>query len=257
MKSLLLMLTTLVLWHPSFALNEARAPSVLLTLPKSIAYAEESSQKIRLRIMPLGDSITFGTPNPSYGGYRRQLGMLLTNDGYTFDFVGSRQSGNGVLPDPENEGHPRWTIQQIKEGIDSGGWLESYRPDIILLHIGTNDISHGQAAAAPAKLATLLDDILARLPRTHVIVAQIIPFRRGADRLHQSCNDAIANIAASKGSRVSKVDMQNILLQEITRTGFIPMPAATTRWRAPGNLQYTQQSLVLSSTPMLSRRMAP
>lgn len=178
-----------------------------------IAYGQGPSQKTRLKIMPLGDSITWGTPDPSYGGYRHLLGTLLTNDGYSFEFVGSGQSGNGVIPSPNNEGHPGWTILQIKNGIDSKGWLETSQPDIVLLHIGTNDFRPrvGGAASAPGNLSTLLDDILARLPQAHVIVAQIIPFRPGPDQVHRSYNAAIPGIVASKGPRVSRVDMQNIL----------------------------------------------
>jgi lysophospholipase L1-like esterase len=177
-------------------------------LPNRIAYIAGFSQKIK--IMPLGDSITFGSPEPGYGGYRHLLGTLLINDGYTIDFVGSRQN---------NEGHPGWTIPQIKNGIDSRGWLETYQPDIILLHIGTNDIRQGNAASAPADLSALLDDILTRLPQTHVIVAQIVPFRRGPAPAHQS---AILGIVASKGPRVSLVDMQNILSPSDYEEGIHP-----------------------------------
>jgi hypothetical protein len=113
----------------------------------------------------------------------------------------------------------------MKSGIDSDGWLKTYQPDVILLHIGTNDIREGDAALAPGNLSALLDDILARLPQAHVIVVQIISFRRGPDQGHQSYNAAIPGIVASKGPRVSMVDMQN-----------------TTRWRAPGNLPYVQHS---------------
>ncbi len=179
----------------------------------STSYAQGPSQKAHLNIMPLGDSITFGITNPSYGGYRRLLGTLLTHDGYNFEFVGSVQSGDGVIPSTNNEGHPGWTISHIKNGIDSKGWLETYQPDIILLHIGTNDLRPliGGAASAPENLSALLDDILARLPQTRVIVAQIIPFRTGPDQVHQTYNAAIPGIVASKGPRVSTVNMQNIL----------------------------------------------
>jgi lysophospholipase L1-like esterase len=171
------------------------------------------SEAIRLTIMPLGDSITWGTPAPRYGGYRHLLGTLLAHDGYSVEFVGSGQSGLGAIPSPNNEGHPGWTIRRLMKGIDSAGWLETYRPDIVLLHIGTNDLRPrvGGAAAAPDNLSALLDDILRRLPRAHVIVAQIIPFRPGPDPDHQSYNAAIPGIVASKGARVSVVDMQNVL----------------------------------------------
>jgi lysophospholipase L1-like esterase len=134
-----------------------------------------------IKIMPLGDSITYGTPHPRYGGYRHALWTLLNGDGFRVNFVGSQHSGDGVIPDPNNEGHPGWTIPQIKNGVDRNGWLEKTRPDVILLHIGTNDIRYGYVQSAPSYLTALLDDILARLPRAHVIVAQIIPFQVGQD----------------------------------------------------------------------------
>jgi lysophospholipase L1-like esterase len=188
----------------------------LLAWPPSAAVAPP------FRIMPLGDSITFGTPNQAYGGYRHSLGTLLSNDGYTISFVGSVQSGKGITGGPDNEGHPGFSIPQIKSGIDSNRWLETYQPDLILLHIGTNDIREGSGASAPGNLAALLDDILARLPQAHVIVAQIIPFRAGPDPDHQAYNTAIPGIVASKGPRVLTVDMQGILSKSDYADGLHP-----------------------------------
>jgi len=226
MKRIFFSLASLMLLHlafPAFPFYGVSAPHPLAELlPNSVAYAEDPSQKGSIKIMPLGDSITFGSPDPGYGGYRHLLWTLLKNEGYKIDFVGSRRSGIGVVPDPYNEGHPSWTTEQIKDGIDSDGWLETYEPDIILLHIGTNDIRHRQAAEAPGNLSALLDDILKRLPNTHVIVAQIIPFRRGPERVHRSYNEAVAEIVASKGPRVSKVDMQNILSRDDYADGLHP-----------------------------------
>ena len=162
-----------------------------------------------VKIMPLGDSITFGAPDPGYGGYRRLLATLLVADGYVFDFVGSRRSG--YVARPNNEGHVGWTISRLKSGIDANRWLETYRPDLILLHIGTNDIFQGKAAVAADNLAALIDDILIRLPDTQVIVAQIISYRQPAGPGHTAFNAAIPGIAASKGPRVSTIDMQALL----------------------------------------------
>ena len=178
----------------------------------------------RLKIMPLGDSITWGTPDPDAGGYRRLLGTLLLRDGYNFVFVGSGRSGTHVVPSPDNEGHPGWTINQIKRGIDSNGWLETYQPDLILLHIGSNDLRPliGRDATAPGDLSALLDDILTRLPNARVIVAQIIPSRAGPDAVHQAYNASIPRIAASKGARVSVVDMSRILAPSDYADGLHP-----------------------------------
>jgi len=177
------------------------------------------------KIMPLGDSITYGEGIPSYGGYRNLLGALLTNDGYLFDFVGSQKSGEDSLPDADNEGHPGWRISNIKGAIDSEGWLETYQPDVILLHIGSNDLRYGNSAYAPGNLSALLDDILVRLPETQVIVAQIIRTRWGSDAKHRFYNDAIPDVVASKGARVSVVDMRDVLTNNDFTTLYHPSPA--------------------------------
>ena len=179
-------------------------------------------QKRNLKIMPLGDSITYGTGDLSYGGYRNLLGVLLTTDGYSIDFVGSQKNGDGVIPDPDNEGHPGWRISNIKQGIDSENWLETYQPDIILLHIGSNDLRNGNQVYVRDSLSVLLDDILARLPKTYIIVAQIIPTRWGADSNNHLYNDAIPGIVAAKGTRVSIADMRNILSKKDFLTLYHP-----------------------------------
>ena len=55
-----------------------------------------------IRIMPLGDSITYGSNTP--GGYRYPLYVALTNAGYNVDYVGT-QTANGAtgLPDSDHE----------------------------------------------------------------------------------------------------------------------------------------------------------
>jgi lysophospholipase L1-like esterase len=176
-----------------------------------------------VKIMPLGDSSTFGAPDPGYGGYRHLLATLLVADGYVFDFVGSRRSG--YVARPNNEGHVGWTISRLKSGIDANRWLETYRPDLILLHIGTNDIFRGGAAAAAGNLAALVDDVLLRLPDARVIVAQIIGFRQPAGRDYLAFNAAIPGIVASKGLRVSTIDMQALLEPDDYTDGVHPNAA--------------------------------
>ncbi|HLW46732.1 MAG TPA: SGNH/GDSL hydrolase family protein [bacterium] len=164
-----------------------------------------------ITIMPLGDSITVGWPDTGYGGYRRRLAALLTRDGYAVRFVGSQRSGIDLASGPANEGHLGWTIPQITAGIDSHRWLETYRPDIILLYIGTNDLNGSGAASAPANLSALLGDIHARMPDARVIVARIIPFRSGADKDYAGYVSAIPAIVARYGPHFSVVDMRAIL----------------------------------------------
>jgi len=182
--------------------------------------------------MPLGDSITYGEGIVGYGGYRNLLGALLESDGIQFDFVGSQTSGEGALIDPDHEGHPGWRISNLRRAIAEEGWLERHQPDIILLHIGTNDLMqvdpnnqrYVNLAAVSENLSAFLDDILARLPGVHVILARIIRTRWGSDVNHLYYNEAIPEIAAFKGARVSVVDMQDILSKGDFVTLYHPSP---------------------------------
>ncbi len=110
--------------------------------------------KPAMRVMPLGDSITDGLLPP--GGYRSDLWQYLTADGLDADFVGSRSNGPPQLGDRDEEGHPGWRIQELY--AHARGWLLRYRPDVVLLHIGTNDvIQRSNLKRAPRRLGALVD----------------------------------------------------------------------------------------------------
>jgi lysophospholipase L1-like esterase len=122
--------------------------------------------------MPLGDSITDGYEIP--GGYRVPLWRELADGRFDVNFVGSLQNGPPSLPDKDHEGHSGWRIDQIRRSID--GWLEMYRPDVVLLLIGTNDmLRHYHTATAARRLGSLIDRIHALRPATKIFVSSIPP----------------------------------------------------------------------------------
>ncbi|MGA9294721.1 MAG: SGNH/GDSL hydrolase family protein, partial [Ignavibacteriaceae bacterium] len=118
-------------------------------------YSQIYSQKVK--ILPLGDSITKGTmgdtPDSLRTGYRQPLWLLLNSENVSNDFIGSQSFGYGATPkfDPDDAGFGGYTTQQllnlIKTGIGRnshiitpGPYLNFYHPNVILLHIGTNDL---------------------------------------------------------------------------------------------------------------------
>ncbi|MEV6237640.1 SGNH/GDSL hydrolase family protein [Lentzea sp. NPDC051838] len=179
--------------------------AVLLVAPPAVA--EQSLQPSTVdpaRVMPLGDSITQGG---SIGGYRLDLGAKLRAAGRDVDFVGSLADGPGVMPDRDHEGHPGWTIAQVDAKVV--GWLRTYNPRTILLHIGTNDMYGSDPAGAPRRLSALVDKITAQAPGAEVFVATIIPIRF-ADGTVRNYNAAIIPLLRAKaaaGKRVHVVDM--------------------------------------------------
>ena len=105
-------------------------------------------------IMPLGDSITYGTDGGGGGtnaGYRGPLYNLLTASGHTLQYVGSQTNNPGALPitpinETHHEGHSGCQTGDVTNGVLHGvktvasggqGWL-TVNPDLILLDIGTN-----------------------------------------------------------------------------------------------------------------------
>ena len=165
-----------------------------------------------VKVMPLGDSITDGITVS--GAYRTSLWQRFVSGGYQVDFVGSLSGGPSNLGDHDHEGHSGWRIDQIDANIT--GWLGSYQPHTVLLHIGTNDVlQNNNVANAPARLSALIDHITAAVPGAEVFVAQIIPLANsGQNAQVRTYNAAIPGIVSSKvsaGKHVHLVDLYDAL----------------------------------------------
>jgi lysophospholipase L1-like esterase len=109
--------------------------------------------------MPLGDSITDITC------YAPVLSKLLKAGGHTnFEFIGTRtsnQSCGADAPNVKNEGHSGYGVTYLPSnstrpactkstGCGSYAELQTWaaeKPDIVLLHYGTNDVWDGQTPA--------------------------------------------------------------------------------------------------------------
>ncbi|MFG1780443.1 cellulose binding domain-containing protein [Micromonospora sp. NPDC049051] len=126
-----------------------------------------------VRVMPLGDSIT-GSP----GCWRAALWNRLQSTGYTdVDFVGTLgPQGCGEPYDGDNEGHGGYLVTNVANQNLLPGWLAATRPDIVLMHFGTNDVwSNIAPATILAAYGRLVEQMRAANPATKVLVAKIIP----------------------------------------------------------------------------------
>jgi lysophospholipase L1-like esterase len=130
-----------------------------------------------VRICPMGDSITAG--NGEHATYRRPLWKSLQALHANVDFVGSMHDNNTGPPpysdyDWDNEGHGGYTAEQLAARLPD--WMLTYEPpDIVLLHIGTNDINQGDTTSVILDdITSILGAIRARNPRAIILLAQII-----------------------------------------------------------------------------------
>jgi lysophospholipase L1-like esterase len=170
--------------------------------------APSASAAAPLPVMALGDSITYGIGSATSSSYRVGLRRKLVNAGLAVDFVGSQRSGSGT--DRENEGHPGWTIAQLSDNVT--GWLAAYRPDVVLVHAGTNDLKQNAAVVgAPGRLAALIDRIHAARPSAQVFVQQLVSSSDATVQVRiDAFNAALPAAVAGKGSWLHLVDQSGV-----------------------------------------------
>ncbi|WP_239148505.1 FG-GAP-like repeat-containing protein [Streptomyces anulatus] len=158
----------------------------------------------RLAVMPLGDSITEGAGSSTRSSYRAALWPALVPRAGTLDFVGSLK--HGKLPDLDHEGHSGWLIEGLSANIDS--WMDQAKPNVVLLHIGTNDMDRDhQVATAPARLAGLIDQMIAASPATTIVVASLVPSTSPAVQARiDAYNAQIPRIVAERQAQKHKVE---------------------------------------------------
>lgn len=200
---------------------------LLLLLLEIFSLLHVSAQVVK--IMPMGNSITYDYnqadgSNPRPIGvrisYRYKLYQLLTEAGYTFDFIGSEDSGNDYFQNEEmddNAGFPGITdaglANLLLTGINptngstvsQGPYLQTYNADIILLHIGTNDLDE-----SPDDVEEILDVIRFYDSDVFIIVARIINRYKHASTLTTLFNDNVEAMIAARGDeRIVSVDMED------------------------------------------------
>jgi lysophospholipase L1-like esterase len=246
---------------------EARIKTHLLAL--LCAFGALSAALGQTRIMPLGDSITQG--GQGYCSYRYELWFQLAATGATVDFVGERDFTNDGAPnlswypeynlsfDRDHQAYWGWRTDQIAAIIT--GAASATQPEIVLIHLGTNDIGQSGAAGvanADTNLRLIIQRLRDAVPEVTILLAQVIPIGPGTSYFANAnqvpvLNQAIATIAAELDTRTSRVVLVDQssgfdLLTMMQSDGLHPNLAGEARiadvWRA-------------ALTPFLSSNPAP
>ncbi len=196
-----------------------------------------------LRIMALGDSITQGFVDGS-DSYRAALWHSLTSARCTFDMAGSlwgpyTGAATDQTFDQNHEGHTGWRADQIAFAAD--GWMYKHDPQIVLLHIGTNDLYQGQSPQSTMDdIATVVGVLRHRNPSLTVLVSAIIPFSQDSRNAVAALNQQIRQMVASdtdSASRLVLVDQYSGFdPRSLTSDGVHPTAAGdlfmAQRWKA-------------------------
>jgi hypothetical protein len=197
-------------WTPPAETIRPRRGTVLIAVVfvvALIAATEARPAVAQTRIMPLGDSIT--EAYTGYASYRYWLWHALADDGYQADFVGSMTgvyNGPPLYPDfdQDHEGHWGWRSDEVLAELSS--WAAAAQPEVVLLHLGHNDLWQGQGVASTiVDLEAIVTALRTVNPDVTVVLAQVIPSTIAALSEIPALNTEIAVLAATLSTTQSPV----------------------------------------------------
>lgn len=176
-------------------------------------------------VLPLGDSITHGFSSSDDAGYRSALFKLAVAANQKVTFIGSLSNGPSSVAGqtfPKNhEGHDGITVTGITGYVPPAKAFTT-TPQIVLLHIGTNDMtSNADPTTTANQLDTLLTNLVQAAPDALVVVAKIVPL--GYDNTNYDQYIAkipdVVKTHASKNEHVVMVDMSTLPSSDIHGNG--------------------------------------
>lgn len=175
---------------------------------EEVSIVSPDKEPVTLKIMPLGNSITQG--GEEHPSYRYELWKMLVDQGMDFEFVGSMDTNwYRNAPDTEqgadvaspvmgstykgqtftnkHEGHWGWTTSELLNGRENptaykrdkgklSDWLRGYTPDVVLMHLGTNDIIYSKGINQTlGRIEQIVNQLRADNKDVAILLAKITP----------------------------------------------------------------------------------
>ena len=176
-------------------------------------------------VLPLGDSITHGYNSSDDAGYRSALFKLAVAANQKVTFIGSVSNGPSTISGqtfPKNhEGHDGISVTGITGYVPPKKAFTT-TPHIVLLHIGTNDMtSNANPSTTASQLDTLVTNVVQAAPDALVVVAKIVPLgysNTNYDQYIAKIPDLV-KAHASKNEHVVMVDMSTLPGSDIRGNG--------------------------------------
>ncbi len=205
------------------------------------------------QVMPLGDSITQG--DTTYASYRRPLWKALQAAGFNVDFVGSQHTIHGGNPphvdfDTDHEGHWGWRTDEILQRIEQ--WAEIYKPDMVLVHLGSNDLFQGQSPQSTlAEIRSIIEAVRLSQPMSLFLIAQIIPtIDLGLNKRIKEMNTGLHTLAKEMYTEASPIHLvdQNTSFDPSAHT-YDGVHPNTEGEAVMADLWFTKLKTLLLSTP--------
>jgi hypothetical protein len=194
------------------------------------------------KILPFGDSITQGVNSSDGGGYRAPLFKLAVAASQNITFTGTQMGGpttvSGKTFPRNHEGYSGYTVESGYSTYGTPGIADKVpspafntMPDIVLLHIGTNDLTSSNAKSTVSdRLDKLLTKIVGVAPDALIVVAKVIPLGYSSSDwdTYNSKIPGVVQTHAAKGEHMIVVDMSKLPSNQLggvhpTDTGYATM----------------------------------
>lgn len=175
--------------------------------------AYQNSMADVIKIAPYGNSITQAAGDRQ--SYRYPLWKKLIDANISFDFVGTMNTNFGGNPsrpdykgkpfDMDHEGHWGWRADEILNSLSS--WLTKYTPDMVLMHVGTNDCIQAQTTSTTLnEITQIVTKLRTDNPAVVIFMANLIPCNAsGASSRIDELNNGIMSLANQFNSQSSPI----------------------------------------------------
>ncbi|CZT02070.1 uncharacterized protein RAG0_09396 [Rhynchosporium agropyri] len=209
-----------------FEPSECSSPEVVQRdLTQSRNVKRGLSNNITLRILTVGASIAHGYPSVSGNGFRNALRNKLVWNGNPVNMVGTVQTGSMVDNDVEAWGG--FIIDQVAAKAENS---IKFQPNIVLLHVGDNDMKlNFDVANAHNRLGTLVDRLFATIPGVTIIASTLLPSSAlaGREKIYNANLPGMVKSRQAAGKKILLVDMASSFfsLADITSDGIHPTDA--------------------------------
>ncbi|KAJ5101327.1 hypothetical protein NUU61_003549 [Penicillium alfredii] len=176
---------SLTLFLGLFLISTAHGNTIPSTgdIDASNSTLDKRDDKVKLRILPLGASITWGLLSETHNGYRKPLRDQLRWKGYEVDMVGTRS--NGEMKDKDVEARSGDTIDEVREAAQ--GSLP-YKPNVVLINAGTNDCAQEiDIKNAHTRMHKLINSLVKAdgMKDTLIVLSTLIPSHKKQTAEHR------------------------------------------------------------------------
>ncbi|MGC5310263.1 fibronectin type III domain-containing protein [Micromonospora zamorensis] len=190
------------------AIMSALVALVIITLPAPAA------AQAPVRVMTIGDSITAGADGDYTWRYR--LWQHLSASGTSVDFVGDNSAphqGTYAASGWDGDHQASWGMPAWIQKDHTRDAVARHLPDLIVIHIGTNDLAYGtEAPAAAEEVRAIVTAARASRPSVKFLLMKIIP-RKGTDNeVTEDFNTRIAALVGTESTAGSPIAVADAYL---------------------------------------------